>query len=397
MLNESNLLNSRTNMTAIEPTREQPSYFNARESIIPKLPETPKQQEIRQEVKPPPTPKQSNIQQEIKQLTPFEADLNQMKSGVISNFSTREKKRYEKDKDVFDKEFREGFKEMYNTTDVINKTLQDKKKKDDLMKKVREQTALLKKKKQEKEFEDKIHKGLNESEAAYEREISKLETQVNGIKKRIKPQQSTAEFLNMTFTPPKRDIVEMMTPQKEPITTALTPYRENRSLLDFAIGGTPQKTAQQIKAEKDIKRIKEIKHSTKPKHVFEYNTLKSGITGQPDPNPKIASSMINRAIKSKLARKELKQNKRDAEDIIIEKSIKHAAAAKIQGLSRGIKTRNKLSNDTDFKNKIELKIKKYGDAASEYKTRGADKPNINSEFSDVMKNMRKGLQNYNQP
>ena len=91
MLNESNLLNSRTNMTAIEPTREQPSYFNARESIIPKLPATPTQQEIRQEVKPPPTPKQSNIQQEIKQLTPFEADLNQMKSGVISNFSTREK------------------------------------------------------------------------------------------------------------------------------------------------------------------------------------------------------------------------------------------------------------------------------------------------------------------
>ena len=73
---------------------------------------------------------------------------------------------------------------------------------------------------------------------------------------------------------------------------------------------------------------------------------------------------------------------------------KQTSASKIQGLSRGIKTRNKLSNDTDFKNKIELKNKKYGDAASEYKTRGADKPNINSEFSDVMKNMRKGLQNY---
>ena len=114
----------------------------------------------------------------------------------------------------------------------------------------------------------------------------------------------------------------MMTPQKEPITTALTPYRENRSLLDFAIGGTPQKTEEQLKTEKKINRLKEIKHSTKPKHVFEYNTLKSGITGQPDPNPKIASSMINRAIKSKLARKELKQNKRDAEDIIIDKSIK---------------------------------------------------------------------------
>ena len=71
---------------------------------------------------------------------------------------------------------------MYNTTDVINKTFQDKKKKDDLMKKVREQTALLKKKKQEKEFEDKIHKGLNDSADAYEREISKLEKQISTVK-----------------------------------------------------------------------------------------------------------------------------------------------------------------------------------------------------------------------
>ena len=66
MLNESNLLNSRTNMTAIEPTREQPSYFNARESIIPRIPETPIKQEIRQEVKPPPISKQQEIRQEVK-------------------------------------------------------------------------------------------------------------------------------------------------------------------------------------------------------------------------------------------------------------------------------------------------------------------------------------------
>ena len=45
----------------------------------------------------------------------------------------------------------------------------------------------------------------------------------------------------MVFTPPKRDIVEMMTPQKESTPSAIIPYRENRSLLDFAIGGTPQK------------------------------------------------------------------------------------------------------------------------------------------------------------
>ena len=44
MLNESNMLNSRTSMPSmVEPPtgRELPSYFSARESIIPKLPETP--------------------------------------------------------------------------------------------------------------------------------------------------------------------------------------------------------------------------------------------------------------------------------------------------------------------------------------------------------------------
>jgi hypothetical protein len=44
MLNESN---SRTNMTNIEP-----SYFNARESIIPKIPDTPLKQEIIREINP---------------------------------------------------------------------------------------------------------------------------------------------------------------------------------------------------------------------------------------------------------------------------------------------------------------------------------------------------------
>ncbi len=41
LLNESNILNSRTNMTAMEQptTRGEPSYFNARESIIPKMPD----------------------------------------------------------------------------------------------------------------------------------------------------------------------------------------------------------------------------------------------------------------------------------------------------------------------------------------------------------------------
>ena len=41
-----------------------------------------------------------------------------------------------------------------------------------------------------------------------------------------------------------------------------------------------------------------------------------------------------------------------------------------------------------------MKIKKYSDAASDYKTRGVDAQDINKEFSDVMKTMRTGLQKY---
>ncbi len=36
-----------------QTTREQPSYFNARESIIPKMPDTPLKQEMKEEIKPP--------------------------------------------------------------------------------------------------------------------------------------------------------------------------------------------------------------------------------------------------------------------------------------------------------------------------------------------------------
>jgi hypothetical protein len=48
----------------------------------------------------------------------------------------------------------------------------------------------------------------------------------------------------------------------------------------------------------------------------------------------------------------------------------------------------------DFQDKIDKKIKQYSNAASEYHTRGSDKPNINDQFSGVMKKLKKGLQNY---
>jgi hypothetical protein len=41
-----------------------------------------------------------------------------------------------------------------------------------------------------------------------------------------------------------------------------------------------------------------------------------------------------------------------------------------------------------------MKIKKYGDGASEYNTRGPDEKGINKEFLDVIKTMRTGLQKY---
>ena len=81
----------------------------------------------------------------------------------------------------------------------------------------------------------------------------------------------------------------------------------------------------------------------------------------------------------------------------IEASLKQQqqqAAAKIQAVQRGIKTRNTLNTNPDFQNKIDMQIKKYGDAASEYYTRGKDSQKVNEEFSNIMKTMRKGLQSY---
>ena len=70
------------------------------------------------------------------------------------------------------------------------------------------------------------------------------------------------------------------------------------------------------------------------------------------------------------------------------------AIKKIQAIYKGTKTRQHLNNNIDFQDKIDKRIKQYSNAASEYHTRGSDKQNINDEFSDVMKKLKKGLQNY---
>ena len=175
----------------------------------------------------------------------------------------------------------------------------------------------------------------------------------------------------------------MMTPSKEGKSTAITPYKGKQSTLEFLMGGTPQKTKP---TQEDIKkeRLTELQKKKKlnAKELFELNDLKSHFTAQPNPNKDIARSIIGESIKRKAAYEKVKKN-------IKEKPIKT-----IQAIYRGNKIRNKLANDQDFQNKIDMKIKKYGDAASDYKTRGADAQDINKEFSDVMKTMRTGLQKY---
>ena len=52
------------------------------------------------------------------------------------------------------------------------------------------------------------------------------------------------DFLNLSFSPPKRDIVEMMTPKKDTTSSEIIPYRENKSFLDFVVGGSPAKKKQ---------------------------------------------------------------------------------------------------------------------------------------------------------
>jgi hypothetical protein len=100
--------------------------------------------------------------------------------------------------------------------------------------------------------------------------IENVVKKANEIQKQKKAQpQNTAEFLNMTFTPPKRDIVEMMTPSKERTSTAITPYKGTQRRLKILMGGTPQKTEQQLKTEKKVKRLKELKSDlSKPKKTI---------------------------------------------------------------------------------------------------------------------------------
>ena len=237
---------SRANMTAVEPPRVESSYFNARESIIPKLPDTP----IKQEVKPPTT--NGPPQPPPPPPPPIAAPKK--------------------------KESTQGL----NLTGLSGRD------------------AMLAELKYAQTEEGKAERARKKAEAEAKKESKKMEKEVSPQK------QSTTDFLNLSFTPPKKDIVEMMTPSKDTTSTAITPYKGNKSLLDFVVGGTPKKqTREEIEKQKLIELQKKKKLSAK--EAFELNSLKSLFTARPNPNPEIAGSMITKVIKNKIARKQFKE------------------------------------------------------------------------------------------
>jgi hypothetical protein len=229
MLNETMNLN-RSNMTNVEPSRiEQPSYFNARESIIPKLPETP----LKQELQPPPAvkgpPPAVKGPPPPPPPPPKGIDLSN-KIGVNFRDAMIEELKYAQTDE--------------GKAEKARKKVEAAAKKE--AKKMEKETAPNQDKaatKLQKVMRGKITRNKISNE------IGQMETQIAGIENLVqttkqlkkKAPQSTADFLNLSFSPPKRDIVEMMTPKKDTTSSEIIPYRENKSFLDFVVGGSPAK------------------------------------------------------------------------------------------------------------------------------------------------------------
>jgi hypothetical protein len=135
----------------------------------------------------------------------YNEDLKKYKERYISK-----NKKYEtytkEQKDKFNKDLEEIFKQGFISTTIINQSLQDKKQKDEMMKKVREQITVLK----QKEAENKIKKLDRDNEIYFkdiEERVKRAEAWVEHIKNKqdevIKPQKELV----------KREIEEKMIQQ----------------------------------------------------------------------------------------------------------------------------------------------------------------------------------------
>ena len=378
MLNESNMLSSRTNIPTVEPptTREQPSYFNARESIIPKLPDTPitkppviKPADISPSTKiktgepaPPPEPTKTDVKPDDVAPPKEKGPLKFYKKLKSAAGTVADAAASDIGISIIESAVNEIDKSHVAST-LIGSALRGHR--------GRKTHAFIKK------YPEIVNKRLEDV-------------------KRMDPRTE------LTYKPVGKD----EKPEKPAYLQFLEKKREkdqaklNKALLanpiigqDLANIETPiqKKAARQIQAALRQKIAKN-----------EYSEKKEQTNAATD----IQTAIRQKIAKNKVADKYLEKQKEQQAKTTLSEAVKRKAAyqkvkniiedpaKKIQSTFRGYKTRNALAGDKDFQNKINMKIKQYSDAASDLKTRGPDAKGINKEFSDVVKTMRTGLQKY---
>jgi len=366
MLNESNMLSSRTNIPTVEPptTREQPSYFNARESIIPKLPDTP--------ITKPPVIKPADISPSTKIKTsepapPPEPTKTDVKPDDVA--PPKEKgplKFYKKLKSaagtVADAAASDiGISIIESAVNEIDKS---------------HVAATL------------IGSALRGHRGRKNHAFIKKYPEI--VNKRLEDVKRMDPRTELTYKPVGKD----EKPEKPAYLQFLEKKRANPIIgQDLANIETPiqKKAARQIQAALRQKIAKN-----------EYSEKKEQTNAATD----IQTAIRQKIAKNKVADKYLEKQKEQQAKTTLSEAVKRKAAyqkvkniiedpaKKIQSTFRGYKTRSALAGDKDFQNKINMKIKQYSDAASDLKTRGPDAKGINKEFSDVVKTMRTGLQKY---
>ena len=304
LLNESTMTNrpSMTNMTTDEPSRRE--TLNLRESIIPKVEDTP----LKSTIKPPPfpPPPQSGPP------PPPPPPPHIIKSSDV--------------KPPTNTEFKAG-----NLTgqDAINAELK--------YRASEAGKAEMARKKAEKEAKKADNKAEKEG-------------------------KSMLDSIGISFPSPVT--AAKTTPSKS---TAVIVRPQQQSMFDFVLGGgTPSKqhtkpTEEDVKKGAKIKRVKEL--NSKPdkttKETLQYNDLRQELAGTPNENPVIASNAIKNAFKGKLARNEMKTKASMKQS---ELNDKREAALSIQKAIRGHNVRKQIVDEAKVLEKqikgVEKQVKK---------------------------------------
>jgi hypothetical protein len=179
----------------------------------------------------------------------------------------------------------------------------------------------------------------------------------------------------------KDDVAPPQTPAK---TSEIIVRPEPRSLLDFAIGGTPQRKSN-YEIQKEAKTAKIRTLNTKPKktlnETLEYNDLREELSGVPNPNKEIATGIIAGAVLRNKIRPLYKQGKEQydsvnkikgaiktkvamnkLDDMKVNASIENAkqndAAISIQKIARGKQARKEKEQKQNAVNTLQAQIKR---------------------------------------